>query len=238
MADPDSTLAVVMPAYNEAGAIATVMAKWMAALDALGADYQFHVYNDGSRDDTLACARAAAGGHPRVHVHTHPNRGHGPTILRGYREQADHAWIFQLDADDEMEPDALPTLWAHRDRFDLVIGRRTGRNSPAARALVSATARWVVRAFYGGGVYDVNSPYRLMRTAMFRDWFARLPDNTFAPNVILAGLAARHRLRIVELPVAYHFRTTGVVSIRKGRLLRAALRAWGQTIAFSFRASG
>ena len=35
------------------------------------------------------------------------NSGHGPTILLGYRENSDCAWVFQMDSDDEMGPEFI-----------------------------------------------------------------------------------------------------------------------------------
>lgn len=52
MEDKDS-LAVIMPVYNEEGAIVAVLDQWLKMLDGLiDADYQIHVYNDGSKDGT------------------------------------------------------------------------------------------------------------------------------------------------------------------------------------------
>ena len=52
MGNKDS-LAVVMPVYNEEGAIAAVLDKWLSMLDRLDdVEYQIHVYNDGSKDKT------------------------------------------------------------------------------------------------------------------------------------------------------------------------------------------
>src|SRR5207237_1359872 len=53
MADrPTPTLTVVMPAYNEAGAIREVVTGWDCQLAALGVPYEIRVYDDGSRDGT------------------------------------------------------------------------------------------------------------------------------------------------------------------------------------------
>ena len=102
-------LSVVMPVYNEAEAIGPVLKKWMAMLDTLGIRYRIRAYNDGSKDATgkiLAEVADASGG--RVLAVDKLNSGHGPTILRGYREAAeDSDWVFQIDSDDEMGPDSF-----------------------------------------------------------------------------------------------------------------------------------
>ena len=236
MSDKPYQLVVVMPVYNEAEAIAPVLRKWCAMLDTLALRYRIRAYNDGSKDATgqiLQREAEASGG--RVQAIDKPNGGHGPTILQGYREAAEEAdWVFQIDSDDEMAPDAFPALWSKREAFDFLVGRRAGRRQPLARKVISFVSRGCVRLFYGRGIWDVNTPYRLMRAAAFAPLYTAIPANTFAPNVILSGLTARLKLRAFEMLVPQHDRTTGEVSIKKWKLLKAAARSFAQTIAFAF----
>ena len=230
-------LCVVMPVYNEECSIGPVLGKWSAALDKLGIDYVIRPYNDGSRDTSLSVMRTVAAQDPRIDVRDKVNGGHGHTILTGYREAARDGfdWIFQIDSDDEMGPEHFHGLWSRRDACDFLVGRRDGRKQQLPRKVISLCSRLCVRLFYGKGIWDVNAPYRLMRTTAFRGFFDEIPMTTFAPNVILSGLAARNNLRSCELPVPQHDRTTGEVSIRKWKLLKAALRSFIQTITFSLR---
>ena len=229
-------LCVVMPVYNERDAIGPVLEKWHAALDGLGIDFEIRPYNDGSKDDTLAVMKAAAERlGPRISVRDKPNGGHGNTILTGYREAAADGfdWVFQIDSDDEMGPDGFSGLWERRNEYDFLVGIRDGRRQALPRKVVSLVSRLCVRIFYGKGVWDVNTPYRLMRVSAFRDFYAAIPLTTFAPNVILSGLAARHSLKMFEMPVPQHDRTTGEVSIKKWKLLKAAAKSFWQTISFA-----
>ena len=82
-------------------------------------------------------------------------------------------------------------------------------------------------------VWDVNTPYRLMRTSEFMDVYQQIPLTTFAPNVIISGMVARKKLRYYEIRVPQHDRTTGEVSIKKWKLLKAAVKSFWQTIHFA-----
>lgn len=229
-------LSVVMPVYNEEAAIGGVLCKWSRVLDSLGIDYVIHPYNDGSKDNSYAVICTTAEKNPRIVPHDKPNSGHGPTILLAYREAATRGddWVFQIDSDDEMGPEKFAELWRCRLEMDFIVGRRDGRKQALPRKIVSAVSRLTVRLFYGkGAIWDVNAPYRLMRVASFSKWFAAIPLTTFAPNVIITGLAARHGLRACELPVPQHDRTTGTVSIRKWKLLKAAAKSLLQTVVFA-----
>jgi dolichol-phosphate mannosyltransferase len=231
-------LTVVMPVYNEEAAVGGVVRAWAVELDRLGIDYELRVYDDGSRDRTGEALVKLSEEIPRLLVTRHSNRGHGPTILRGYRE-ARGEWVFQTDSDGEMEPDSFGRLWAERDRYDFLFGIRAGRVWTAPRWVMTRVSRLAVRALFGKGVADVNTPYRLMRRARLAELVSGLPDDLFAPNVILSGLAVRAGLRIWQTPVPHQGRRHGggsLVSFRK--LIKPASRSLKQTIAAARGKSG
>lgn len=222
-------LIVVIPVYNEQDCVAATLNDWSSTLDRLSIRYQIHVYNDGSTDETREALRVFEGRkHFRV-IHQ-DNAGHGPTILRGYRSAAAHSrWIFQVDSDGELASDEFMSFWKQRENRDFVVGYRENRKSEFDRQIITGIARVAVRSFFGAGVRDVNCPYRLMRTAAFEELFSQVPDNCFAPNVVLSGLSIRKRLQIHQLPVAFKPRETGQVSIAGLGLWKAAFRSFRQT---------
>lgn len=230
-------LTIVMPVYNEETAVAPVLGAWAAELARLGVDYRLSVYDDGSADGTGAILDELARGNPRMVVVHQANRGHGPTILRGYRE-ARSEWVFQVDSDGEMSEDAFAALWQRREAYDLLIGSRADRRAPLMRRLVTGVSRVTVRTLFGAGVQDVNSPYRLFRGTALQALVARLPGEPFAPNVILAGLAVRAGLRIGEWPVACGNRQGGKGSLNLRRLVQGAARSFSETVIAGLRGRG
>jgi len=228
-------LAVVMPVYNEEGAIRDVTNKWTKELLRLGIDFKIHAYSDGSRDNTLSILNHLAIENKNVIVHDKLNSGHGPTIIQGFRENSNAEWIFQIDSDDEIGTESFEDLWKNRKRFQFLIGQRIRSRQPLTRKLISSISRIIVKILYGNKVYDVNSPYRLMKTEAFKKTFFSLPNNMFAPNVVIAGAVSLSHLRCYEIPVQQRERVTGEVSIKKMKLLKAALRSFHQTIAYRFK---
>jgi dolichol-phosphate mannosyltransferase len=216
-------LSVVMPVYNEEAAIEGVAREWTTELDRLGIQYELLLYDDGSRDGTRAILEQLAVRNPRVLAHTHANRGHGPTILRGYGE-ARGTWVFQTDSDGEMPAAGFATLWERREAFDLLVGSRGGRKLSFGRFLLTFGSRAIVALAFGQGVRDVNAPYRLMRG----DWLRRdvlpfIPVSTAVPNIAVCGLASRRGARVLEVAVPYTPRRLGRSSIN---VPRAAKLAW------------
>ena len=234
-ARPHPTLSLVMPAYNEEGAIAGVVREWDEELQRLGVPYELRIYDDGSRDRTGEILDTVATAHPHACPIHQSNRGHGPTLVRGYTE-AEGDWVLQVDSDGEMAAAAFPTLWAHREGADLVLGYRVGRSSPIVRQFITAVSRFTVRLLFGSGIRDVNCPYRLYRRAALDRLLPAVPPDAFAPNVILEGLAVRAGLRVVEVPVPHTKRRTGSSSIVRWKLWRAAFQSFAQTVRVAVRA--
>jgi dolichol-phosphate mannosyltransferase len=228
-------LSVVMPVFNEGAVIAEVIEAWLSELAQLGIDFEFLAYDDGSRDDTAHILAALSEHRPDVVVTSQANVGHGPTILRGYRE-ARGEWVFQVDSDDEMSAEHFGLLWRQREDHDLILGRRQRRDAPLARRLITSASQFTVWALFGRAVTDVNVPYRLIRRAALVSILSRIPAGSFAPNVIMSGLACRDRLRVREVWVPHRGRRTGTVSMVKWRLWKAAARAFGQTVMVALHA--
>ena len=226
-------LNVIIPLYNEEEIIDTVLKKWSTLFESLKIDYTIHVYNDGSKDNSLEIANSFASNKKHICVHDKVNSGHGSTILQGYRENIDAEWLFQIDSDDEIGTNEFNHFWNSRQNYDFLIGLRIERNSPLIRKIITFITRLTVTLFYGIGIKDVNCPFRLMRTELFSKYINQIPAHYFAPNVIVSGIATKKKFRIFQAPVVFHSRTTGTVSIKKWQLIRAALSSFGQAVSFS-----
>jgi glycosyltransferase involved in cell wall biosynthesis len=227
-------LSIVMPVYNEDAVIAEVVTTWIQELERLDIDYEFLVYDDGSEDETGRVLERLAWQQHGLMVTRKANSGHGPTILRGYRE-AIGEWVFQVDSDGEISPEPFPSLWKRRDDYDLLIGRRQHRGWPLTRRLITATSRATLRTLFGDAVTDVNAPYRLIRRSSLVAILSMIPDDTLAPNVIISELAARSGLRVREVLVPHRGRRARTRSIVRWLLWKAAVHAVGQTVGVALR---
>ncbi|MEX2607734.1 MAG: glycosyltransferase family 2 protein [Kiritimatiellia bacterium] len=227
-------LIVVMPVYNEAEVVESVVHEWLKMLDGLNVSYRLQVCDDGSTDQTAGVLDHLS--HPSLEIHHARNRGHGPTVLRAFKVAASRSpWIFQTDSDGEIPASAFPEFWQARKQADFVVGFRENRISPPDRQIITSVLRGIMWLLFGRRLRDGNCPYRLMRSETFRPLFDQLPEDSFAPNVLISGFSVLDRLRILELSVPHHPRQTGVCSIRKLKLLRAALLSARQTLSFRMR---
>lgn len=228
-------LILVMPVYNEAECVAGVVEKWRDTFAHLSINAELLVLNDGSKDGT-AQTLAQFEDDAHVTVINKANSGHGPTILQGYRQAVKRAdWVFQVDSDDEMQPDQFAEFWKRRDKYDAIFGVRWHREQDAGRRVLSAGSRVVVRSLFGRGVHDVNVPYRLMRADKLAPIVAAIPDDTFAPNLMISGVFGRTPRRVTNRNVLHENRKTGTVSLKSSKLWKIALKSARQTTAFMVR---
>jgi len=231
-------LALVMPVYNEKDCIAGVVQSWDEVLTSLNIRYQILVYNDGSKDNTLQVLQGFNNS-LTIKVIDKPNAGHGPTILLGYKQAVPlAAWVFQCDSDGEMMPGSFPALWAKRDEYDALFGYRENRVQSQSRAFISAASRFAVKTFFGAGIRDVNTPYRLIRAAILADMVETIPSNTFAPNVLISGELCRRKCRIFNAPVPHLQRRTGQSSVVGWKLWKAVIKSFFQTIRYTLERRG
>lgn len=192
---------VVVPALNEAGAIASVVARVPRPFVR-----SVVVVDNGSTDGTGDLAREAG-----AQVVVEPRRGYGQACLAGIAALADDCEVVVfLDADGSDDPSLIPALVAPiaSGLADLVIGSRAlGEAEKGALTLQqrvgnAIAAAWLRRRF-GQPATDLG-PFRAVR----RECLARLgmSDPTYGWTVQMQLEAARLGLRYLEVPVPYRRR--------------------------------
>jgi glycosyltransferase involved in cell wall biosynthesis len=173
VAEP-SAVSVVIPAYDEAEAIADVV----SALASAGPWHEIIVVDDGSRDDTAG--RAAAAG---AIVVRHPyNKGNGAAVKSGIR-RASGEFVLIVDGDGQHQPEDAGRLIARLGEYDLVIGARPSatqatRARKAGNALLNRLASYLT----GRAIPDLTSGFRAARREHLREFIHLLPNGFSTPT--------------------------------------------------------
>lgn len=224
-------VAVVIPVYNEEACISKVIKSWWRTLNELNIKFLLIILNDGSTDNTLGVLEDFRN-LVNIEIINKINSGHGPTVLMGYRMAEKLAeWVFQCDSDDEMSPIYFRYLWKERERYDLLLGKRVNRSQNFLRKTISVFSNVIIDFLFGKGITDVNTPYRLIRSDILRQIVYDIPEDTFAPNVLISGLFVKYGFKTFEYPVPHSQRKTGKVSIMGYKLFKSAAEAFFQTLA-------
>ena len=61
-----------------------------------------------------------------------------------------------------------------------------------------------------------------------------IPDDTFATNIVISGIAAYVNCKIIEIPITHYNRVSWEVSIQKFKLLKMVIKSLIQTAKFRY----
>ncbi|MGH1492899.1 MAG: glycosyltransferase family 2 protein [Acidimicrobiales bacterium] len=209
----------VIPALDEAGNIAAVVAETLAHLHAVV------VVDNGSTDDTAAVAADAG-----AIVVDEPRRGYGFACAAGSAEalRSGADIVVYIDGDGSSVP-AEATLLIEpitSGAADLVLGSRTlGQIEPGAmpahQRLGNTLSAWLMRLLYRIEVTDLG-PFRAIKAEVLRD--LDMSEMTFGWPTEMTVKCAKQKATIVEVPVTWKRRGQGrskVSGTVKGSILAA-----------------
>lgn len=230
-------LYIVIPAYNEAANIATVVDEWYKMLEVEGASERSRllVIDDGSKDETFQILKKLKEKMPKLLVVKKPNSGHGATVLYGYQyalnEGADY--IFQTDSDGQTRPEEFEEFWKLRVDYDMVIGHRKKRQDGWSRIIVTKVLKLVIQICFGVTVIDANTPFRLMNAAVLKKQMKYVPEGFHLPNVLIAVIYEKKNIKTKYIPITFRPRQGGENSIHLGKICRIGARAFRDFIAIN-----
>ena len=227
---------VIIPTYNEAASIEGVIDRVMA-LAIPGHEIQVLVVDDGSPDGTGGIVESIASA--RVHLLERPAKtGLGRAYLSGFAWALGRPFdaVVEMDGDGSHLPEQLDRLLAAiASGADLVIGSRwipggkVDNWSPVRQGL-SRSGNGYARIALGFDLYDATAGYRAFtRQALERIDLSSVDSNGYCFQIDLAWRAWQQKLKIVEVPITFVERTSGVSKMSKGIVLEAIwqITKWG-----------
>lgn len=230
------TLSIVIPAFNEERRLAATLEALRDHLGRQPWDWEIRVVDDGSRDDTARIADAVAEREPRVVVQREPHRGKGGAVKAGLMA-ARGMYRFICDADLSM-PIAelgrfLPPI---ATGFDVAIGSREGVaarrvGEPAFRHLMGRLFNRVVQWLTLPGIEDSQCGFKMFTASAVASIFPLVTVDGWAFDVEVLTIARAHRLRVIEVPIEWHYREESRLS-----MLRDGARMLGELVRIRMRA--
>ena len=193
------SLSVVIPAFNEEGAVRETIEDVRRNLDPLSIPYEIIVIDDGSEDNTLEIARETG-----VIVDTNQvNTGYGASLKRGIKH-AQYEYVAILDADGTYPARYLPSMLAMCRNQDMVVGDRGAamKNVPWIRK----PAKFILNNFASflaeRKLNDLNSGLRVFRKSELVPFIPLLPQKFSFTTTITLCMACNGK-RMIYTPIEY-----------------------------------
>ncbi len=201
-------IAVLVPCYNEEIAIPRVVAAFRAALP----DAIIYVYDNNSRDGTVAVARAAG-----AVVRTETLQGKGNVVRRMFADIEADLYVL-VDGDDTYDAASAPAMvrLAVEQRLDMVTGVRKTPEEIAAAAyrrghqFGNAMLTGLVRGVFGDRISDMLSGYRVFSRRFVKS-FPALASG-FETETEFTVHALELKLPVGEVVTPYKERPAGSTS--------------------------
>ncbi len=193
-------ISVIMPAYNEARFIGSVILKLQQQpIDIL-------VVDDGSTDDTAEIALAAGAEVIRLAS----NQGKGAALNAGLAQarQKKPDAIVIIDADGQHLPDELAKVVKPivDKEADITIGSRyleNTSNTPSHRKFGHKFLNFITRIFSGVQVSDSQSGYRAFSPKAYQRF--NFTSTGFSVESEIQFLASEHNLEVLDVPITIQY---------------------------------
>jgi glycosyltransferase involved in cell wall biosynthesis len=200
-------LLVLIPAFNEEGAVAGVVSEVRSAVPGT----PILVVDDCSRDATRSQAHGAG-----AQVLALPHHlGLGGCVQAGYRlaYELGYDYVIRVDGDGQHDPRDIPTVLKALEKGDceMVIGSRfvddNGTHTNVLRAAGILFFRAVLRPILGRPVRDPTSGYVGVNRTALELFSATFPLEY--PEIEALVVLQRKRFRFVEVPCRFRPRRAG-----------------------------
>lgn len=224
--DVPRLVSIVIPAYNEAGAIARTLDAIANHLRSLVPRFELVVVDDGSRDATARIAADCAQRLPMTLVRFSRNFGKEAAISAGLQHACGDV-VVCMDADGQHSADLVDTMLAHwRAGWDMVYAVRADREEQGLFNRVGA--RVFYRMMNAGGRLDIPAnagDFRLMDRRVV-DALLALPER----QRFMKGMYAWVGFRSIGIPYTPLPRSAGTTTFNRLNLMRLA---WTGLTSFS-----
>ncbi len=217
---PQLDLSIVVPIYNEAESVETLVQAIADAVRETQLNYEIICVDDGSKDgSTEVLTNLAKRRIDLKAVILRRNYGQTAAMAAGF-ETAGGKVIVTLDGDLQNDPADIPMLLAKlNEGYDLVSGWRKNRQDAAlTRLLPSKIANLIIARVTGVKLHDYGCSLKAYRSELIADMNLYGELHRFLP-----ALAFIEGARITEVPVRHHARRFGKSKYGLGRTIRVVM---------------
>ncbi|MEM7099586.1 MAG: glycosyltransferase family 2 protein [Pseudomonadota bacterium] len=235
---PVTSVCFVIPTYNEADNITSLLNQLLALLDERSQlRGQILVVDDQSPDGTADRVEEISRGDDRVSLLSGPKEGLGTAYSRGFNHvlaNFDVDAVVQMDADFSHKPGDVVHLLEGLEDADVVIGSRYVEHGEIdeiwgwRRKMLSKMGNLFAR--YVAGLYnikDCTAGFKAIRLSALTQAFPlRQNIQGYVFQVALLHSLAMAGVKIIEHPIRFHERQAGVTKLGGRDIWEFFLHVW------------
>ncbi|MFH1788978.1 MAG: glycosyltransferase family 2 protein [Candidatus Altiarchaeota archaeon] len=189
---------IVVPVYNEEGAIAGFLGELKGFLASSGISAEVIIVDDGSTDGSRAEAEKSG-----FKLISHPyNKGYGAALKTGARASAGEFIVF-IDGDGQHKPSDISLLLDESGNYDMVVGARVFDKTASfprkiAKKILISLANYLSET----RILDLNSGFRTVRKTMLMDYIDYLPNAfSFTTTITVICIKSGYNLKYVPITI-------------------------------------
>lgn len=204
----DSSISVILPAYNEESNIANTVKACVEYFTKKGYDFEIIVVDDCSIDQTQSIVEGLKKNFPFLHLVVHKeNQGAGSALRSGF-EAAKKEDIFYMDSDGQFSIDDFDKLLPFSKSHDAVIGYRLNRADPMIRTFNAWLYKFFLRIFFGLKFKDPDCGFKFFKKQHYLNVKPIQSNGAFFIAELLISFQ-RQGLKIKEVAVRHFKRSSG-----------------------------
>lgn len=223
MSDFQAYVSLIIPVYNEAESIGSVVEDAARVLNGLSQPYEILVINDGSTDrtgDVLAHMQESILA-LRILTVT-PNSGQSAAFGAGFRQCRGRVTVL-MDGDGQNDPCDIPVLLETLEDCDACCGYRATRRDTWSKRLGSRLANAVRQRILHDAIKDTGCSLKAIKTEFVRD----LPMALRGMHRFLPALLLMRGAKLAQVPVNHRARSAGRSKYTNfGRLTETVWDLW------------
>lgn len=200
------SISVVIPLYNEASHLSSLLSDLKAALNETGCRFEIILVDDGSLDDTWQTIGAQAQSFPSLRaVRLSRNFGKELALCAGLERTGGDA-VIVMDGDGQHPPSLLPVMvktWLS-SRADIVQAVKVKRGRESVSSKLGALLFYLILNKLSGFELKGASDYKLMNRKVIDTWLAMSERNVF-----FRGMTAWMGFKTVQIPFEVGLRLAG-----------------------------
>ncbi len=223
-------LSIVIPAYNEAESLHTLLERLTQALLSFKG-YEVIIVDNASTDNTQEVLKDIEQTYPMVRSVYEGKKGFGNALLAGFTAAKGNI-IGYIHADNQMDPKDIVRIYQnlHEHNFAVCKASRLDRHDGFVRLVISKVYNLLFRTLFGVKLKDINGSPKLFTRSFYEQAQLSSQDWFIDPEIIIK--AQRLQQPIGETPIHTYTRDHGSSQVRAGTIIefmKNMIRYWRNT---------